>query len=386
MPEILLTKDLEYLALFSSVLILPKIFLRFRIPSGITALFIGICVSLIDPAVQNDLLFRFLSQIGITSLFLFAGLEVDFHELKQDKVYLGKYLAKFTIVLAIITVGIKNIFALNIQNAVILSLGIFTPSAGFILSSLHSYEVSPNQEYWIKSKAICKEVLSIILLFMALQGNDLKAILISLSFFIGLFIFLPFIYRIFFKFISPYAPNSEIPFLVALSLISGVISKELGAYYLVGAFAVGLIGSRFKRNIFKEGEEALFRSLSGFFSVFLPFYFFYAGLKLSIYKFDTPALMIGLSMFIIFVPLRMVLINNSFKFLFKKLKFDNYKVSLALMPTLIFGLITANILLEREEVDSAIGYGLISYTLLTSIMPAIFFNLHKRFKMKEATS
>jgi Kef-type K+ transport system membrane component KefB len=369
----LLTKDLEYLTIFSLVLILPKVLMRFKIPSGITALLIGIVLTILDPDLKLDPLFRFLSQIGITSLFLFAGLEVDLDELKQDRVYLGKYLSKFLIVLLLIAAGLVYFLELNFQNSLILSLGIFTPSAGFILTSLHSYDIDNDQEYWVKSKAISKEVLSIVLLFVALQGNNLKGLAVSAAFFIGLFFILPFIFRFFFKFISPFAPHSEIPFLVALSLISGVISKELGAYYLVGAFVVGIIGSRFKNQIFKEGEETLLRSLSGFFSVFLPFYFFYAGLKLSIYQFNLKSLFIGGIIFLLFIPIRMFLISYSLKNILKSVRIDNYKISLSLMPTLVFGLVIAGILLERGVVDSSIIYGLIFYTFIASITPAIIF-------------
>lgn len=377
-----ITQDLIYLAIFSFVLILPKLLIRFKFPTGITALILGIAFGHFSPELQDDKLFRFLSQIGITSLFLFAGLEVDFKELKEDRVYLSKYLFKFFIVLCLIATVVMYVFGINFQNSAILSLGIFTPSAGFILSSLHSYNVSEDQEYWVKSKAISKELLSVILLFVALQGDNLVSLGTSLAFFIGLFLLLPKVFQIFFKFISPYAPNSEIPFLVVLSLIAGVLAKELGTYYLVGAFIVGLVGSRFKEEIFKEGQEALFKSLSGFFSVFLPFYFFYAGLDLSISKFNFLALTSGALLFIFFVPLRIFLINYSLKSFLKDFKADKYKVSLSLMPTLIFGLVIADILLDRGEVDESIVFGLICYTLLTSLVPAIFFYLLDRYKIK----
>lgn len=376
----ILTKDLEYLVIFSLVLILPKLFQRFKFPSGITALFIGMAFTFIDPGLQNEQLFRFLSQIGITSLFLFAGLEVDFKELKQDGAYLKKYLFIFFLVLIMITALVFYLLELDIQNSFILSLGIFTPSAGFIMSSLHSFDIDEDQEYWVRSKAISKEIFAVALLFLALQGNDVKALVISLAFFISLFVLLPFLFRLFFKYISPYAPNSEIPFLVTLSLISGVVSKELGAYYLVGAFIVGLIGSRFKKDIFKEGEETLFRALSGFFSVFLPFYFFYAGLNLSIEKFTIESFGIGLVMCVLFIPLRMLVINYSLKELKVKVIGNMYKISLTLVPTLIFGLVISNILFEKNVVDEKIVFGLIWYTLLTSLLPAIFFQRLKKKK------
>lgn len=377
MTEINLTSDLEYLAIFITVLILPKILLRVRIPSGITALVIGVIFALYDPSISQESLFRFLSQIGITSLFLFAGLEVDVNELKEDKPYLLKYLSKFVVVLSMITYGFMSMMGMPFQSALIFALGIFTPSAGFIMNSLHSFNVNEDQEYWIKSKAISKEVISILLLFVALQWDSPKSMFFSLLFFGALFAFLPAIFKIFFKFISPYAPNSEIPFLVALSLISGIISKELGAYYLVGAFIVGLIGSRFKRSIFKEGEDALFRSLSGFFNVFLPFYFFYAGTKIYLSEINYSSIQYALILFVIFVPIRLLIIKTSFRFFLNEIVENTYKVSFSLMPTLIFGLVIASILRERNLLAPEYSYALIIYTLLTSLMPSIIFSLRK---------
>ena len=87
-PQISITNDLEYLALFSLVLLFPKILMRFNIPSGITALVIGVAASQLDPNLSDDKLFRFLSQIGITSLFVFAlllfVLQLDGAELADD--------------------------------------------------------------------------------------------------------------------------------------------------------------------------------------------------------------------------------------------------------------------------------------------------------------
>ncbi len=384
MFDISMTHDLEYLAVFSLVLILPKILMRFKIPSGITALMIGVILTSLDPTLRSDTLFRFLSQIGITSLFLFAGLEVEFEELKRDKIYLTKFLTKSLIILFIIAFGISKYFALPFQESFIYSLGIFTPSAGFILNSLSSFEMGGDQEYWIKSKAISKELIAIILLFFALQGGDLKSLLISSAFFVFLFLILPVLFKLFFKFVSPYAPNSEVPFLVVLSLIAGVLSKEMGAYYLVGAFVVGLVGGRFKREIFKEGEENMLHSLSSFFKTFLPFYFFYAGLGIYFNEITMEALRIGGIMILIFIPLRLLVIGSSMKFFMDKVKKDPYKISLSLMPTLIFGLVIAGILRERGGLPPVMIYALLIYTLLNSIIPSLVLTAAKPIKSSDS--
>ncbi|WP_372651488.1 cation:proton antiporter [Halobacteriovorax sp.] len=372
-----ISNDLEYLAIFTLVLILPKLLLRFRLPSGITALLIGILFTTIDPSIKDDRLFRFLSQIGITSLFLFAGLEVDFEELKSDGKYLSKYILKSLAVILIMVFGLSQFFELSYPSATILALGIFTPSAGFIMNSLHSFKMGEDQEYWVKSKAISKELLSVVLLFIALQGHDIKSMLISLAFFAGLFAFLPFIFKLYFRFISPYAPNSEIPFLVVLSLTAGVVSKELGTYYLVGAFIVGLIGSRFKHKIFKDDEKMLFSALAGFFNVFLPFYFFQAGLKISVGEVTLDSFTLGVIFIVIFVPLRIILTSSSLKYVLKEFINKPYQISLSLMPTLIFGLVAAGALRAKGEVETNLIYALIFYTLISSLLPSIFFSLKR---------
>ena len=372
--QLSITKDLEYLIIFSLVLILPKIFQRFKIPSGITALLIGVVLVDFFPGLKVNELFRFLAQIGITSLFLFAGFEVNFEELKEDKPYLVKYLSVYSAVLALVTGALYYFLELNFSNSLILSLGLFTPSAGFIITSLHAYNVDEDQEYWVKSKAISKEIISIGFLFVALQGNNLKSMIISLLFFIVMIFGLPAIFKLFFRFVSPYAKNSEVPFLVVISLISGVLAKEIGTYYLIGAFLVGLVASRFKESIFKENEESLLNSLSYFFAVFLPFYFFYAGLGLDYRNFGLNALGVGVLMLIIFVPVRMLLINGSLKSL---TGIKDYNISFSLMPTLIFGLIIANVLIERGQVDTSIIFGLLFYTFFTSLLPAIYTSFKK---------
>ncbi len=375
-----ITQDLEYLLVFTLVLIFPKVLLRFKIPSGITAISIGILMSYFDPDLQSDTLFKFLSQIGITSLFLFAGLEVEWDSLKKDQTYLSKYIGKTLSILLVISYCISHYLNLPFQESFIYSLGIFTPSAGFILTSMHSFKISENQEYWIKSKAISKELIAIVLLFLALQGSDYQKLLNSLVFFALLFILLPFVFKIFFKFVSPYAPNSKVSFLVVLALIAGVISKELGAYYLVGAFAVGVISGKFKAQIFKEGEDNMLHSLSSFFTTFLPFYFFYAGMKIIPQEVTISAFLYGLLLIALFIPLRLFVISNSMSLFMKDKKIRKSQITLSLMPTLIFGLVIAGILKDRGIISTDLIYALLVYTLINSLIPSITLAARKKIK------
>lgn len=372
-----MSTDLKYLAIFSLVLILPKLLMRLKVPSGITALALGVGIGFLEPTLSTDQLFRFLAQIGITSLFVFSGLEVDFGELKQNRTYLSKYLIKYLLILGAMSFGLKEYFDLSVANSIMLSLGIFTPSAGFIINSLHSFNMSGDLEYWVKSKAISKEVVSIFLLFFATQAGDMSSFLKSSAFFAILIFLLPYLFKLFFRFISPYAPNSEVPFLVSISLIAGVLSKELGAYYLVGAFIVGIVGAQFKKDIFKDDEEGIFKSLSSFFNVFLPFYFFAAGMKIKPDGMTLEALGMGVAMVVIFTPLRLISVGASIRYLLKDFVSRPYAVSVSLLPTLIFGLVIANLLEVKQGVPRDIVYALIIYTLITSLLPTFAFGVQK---------
>jgi Kef-type K+ transport system membrane component KefB len=373
-------QDLEYILIFSLILILPKIFLRFRIPSGVTAVIVGMVFNYLDHDLTSNQLFKFLALIGITSLFLFAGLEVDSKELKERKSYLSKYLIKFSVVIILLALLFIFTFGYSWRIGFLLALGIFTPSAGFILSSLHAYDINDKDESWIKSKAISKEIVSIAILFIVLQGSNFLNFISTIVFFFLCYLILPQIIAAFFKFIQPYAPNTETSFLVTLSLIMGVVTKELGTYYIIGAFMVGLIGNRFLTKIRTDiNEESLLNSLSSFFSVFLPFYFFHVGLSIDYTQITERVLILSLAGFFIFTPFRMFLIHYGF------FKFDNeeparnyYKVSLSLMPTLVFGLIVSKLIITEAPQYSEAGYALVVYTILTSVLPALFSTIGRK--------
>ncbi|MCR9203234.1 MAG: cation:proton antiporter [Halobacteriovoraceae bacterium] len=368
-----LSKDLEYILIFLTVLLLPKILLRFKIPSGVTALFLGLLFSFFDPTLKGNQLLTFLSQIGITSLFLFAGFEIDFKELKEERSYLTKYLLKFTVSIALLGFFLWGILDINFQSPFLLILGLMTPSAGFIISSLGAKGLPQNQEYWIKSKAISKEILSILFFFLILQSGESSNLYYTLIFIAFMVVILPKIFSLFFRFISPYAPNSEIPFLISFALASGVVAKEVGLYYLIGAFIVGITASRLKSEMtfHKKDEEQIFFSLSQFFVLFMPFYFFYTGLSLDITLFSISALFNGILFLLVFIPIRLFLIRSEIKNKNSKESFIN-NISISLLPTLIFGLVISKILLLRADISPDMIGGLIIYTILSSLLPAVF--------------
>ena len=223
------------------ILLLPKLLLRFRIPSGITAFAIGcVCVN-IDLLASDDQLILMLARLGITSLFLFAGMEINISEIKEHSKPLTKYLFKSLLIIFLSAMAFVFFFKESIQVSMIIGIAILTPSAGFILSSLGGYNFTDNQKFWIKIKAISKEIAAITVLFFALQINDPQSLGISILVLAALIYILPKIFKFFLKTIAPYAPGTEVSFLVLIAFTTGIITKKLGTHYLVGAFITGVV-------------------------------------------------------------------------------------------------------------------------------------------------
>jgi len=315
-----------------------------------------------------------LARLGITSLFLFAGMEIDINEIKQYSKPLRKYLLKSFIIISISALSFIYLLKENVQVSMIIAIAILTPSAGFILSSLGGFNFSEDQKTWIKLKAISKEISAITVLFFALQINDPKALLISILV-MGLMIYLlPKIFKFFLKTIAPYAPGTEVSFLVLIAFTTGVITNKLGTHYLVGAFITGVVAGQFKHFMDSEQSNSIFHMIEIFFGIFIPFYFFKAGMILTISMFNLNGLYIGLAFCAVFIPLRLFVVNWGVKYFIDNIHDPKKIIAISLMPNLIFGLVIVSILDTQFNTNPNILFGIIFYTLISSILPTLLFD------------
>src|SRR3546814_4907112 len=78
-----MNRELIYLLLIFGLLVIPRALQRFKIPAPITCLVFGIGAMLAWGVKTHDPVVTLLSTPGISSLFLFAGLEVDLRELRR---------------------------------------------------------------------------------------------------------------------------------------------------------------------------------------------------------------------------------------------------------------------------------------------------------------
>lgn len=367
-----LSTEIQYFILFTVLLILPKALLRYKIPSALTALALGFATTVALGWFQDDQLLLMLSRLGITSLFLFAGMEVELEELRDDAKVLLSHVAKVVALIFIIAYVTHRITDISYRPALVLALGLMTPSTGFILNSLKSLDISQEQERWIRSKAIAKELVAIALLFFVLQTESIEGFAISTSSLIAMILLLPVAFRFFLKIIAPFAPDSEVTFLVLIALLCGVITTKLGTYYLVGAFIVGMTAARFRHFIENENSHKMLYSVSFFFSFFVPFYFYKAGLTFPAEILTWKGFSIGVLFLAVILPLRYFSITSSIWLFLRESWKDKVSIAIPQLPTLIFGLVIATILREKFSVPEYLVSGLIIYTIGSSVVPWFF--------------
>lgn len=363
--------EFGFAILIVTLFVIPRILLRFGIPMALTAFGLGVATNIGFSSLGGDNVIPAFSTLGIVSLFLFAGMEVDLDAIRGSfKPILGHLVFRI-IIIVFLTFIISNIYNLAIASAVIFALAIATPSTGFILNNLESSQMPEQQKFWIKLKAISAEIVALGILLVFSQTGGTENIIGSFLIIILMIIILPFLLK---KFAQPFekiSPGSEFGFILILAVISSLITKKLGAYYIVGAFLVGMVTGRYKRNSPSAATEQILQTLRIFSAFFMPFYFFNSGLNMPSGIFSVDALKISLTLLAITIPIKIGSVVFLRRFSFTEEWKDSFTIAVSLTPTLIFGLVLAEILRTKMGLPITLYVGLVIYSLLTTILSQI---------------
>jgi Kef-type K+ transport system membrane component KefB len=304
-------------------------------------------------------------------LFLFAGLDVDFSDLKRGLgVTLGHLLLQI-VLLAVVAHLLNGVFELGWRPAMLFALAILTPSTGFILDSLAAFGLTEQQRFWVKTKAIASELVALAALFVVVQSASASNLGVS-TLALAMMIFgLPVIFQIFASRILPHAPKSEFAFLLILALVCAFVTRQLGVYYLVGAFVVGVTAVRLRERLPALASERLTIGIELFASFFIPFYFFKAGLHLQREYFAWQAVLLGLGFVLVVVPLRIITVAGFRRLVLGESWRDGVRVGMSLVPTLVFTLVLADILRERYALPPHLFGSLVVFALVNTALPGL---------------
>lgn len=376
-----LPQDILYVALLFALFVVPKVLQRWRLPSAITSLALGAAAGLGFGLFVGDTTIQLLAGFGIVSLFLFAGLEVDFDDLREGRMVLAQHVAIRVAGLAGVAWAATALFGLAWRPALLVALALLTPSTGFILDSLAAMGLKDRERFWVKSKAIATEIIALIVLFLVLQSTSLERLVIASLVLIGLIGLLPVAFRYFAMTVVPYAPKSEFAFLMMVALVAAIVTRQLGVYYLVGAFIVGIAAQRFRERLPAMASEQMLHAVEVFASVFVPFYFFNAGLHLKREDFGLDAMLVAVVFLATLVPARLLLVAGHRKLALREGSARSLRVGLSLLPTLVFTLVIAEILRDEFFVPRAVFGGLIIYTLVNTLIPGLVLRAQPEFEL-----
>lgn len=368
---------LVYLLLIFGLLVVPRWLQRFKLPAPITSLALGIGAMLLWGDRTHDPVVVLLSAIGISSLFLFAGLEVDPAELRKGFRQLATHLVIRVATLSATAWLAWRFAGLQWQAAALLALALLTPSTGFILDTLERLGLNEEERFWVTSKAIAGELLALAALFFLLQANDPVQLAASTSAMIALIVGLPLLFMALGRWVVPHAPGSEFSLLVMVGLVGAFVTFKLGVYYLVGAFVAGLAARLLQVRMPTLASPDNLHALRLFATFFVPFYFFHAGTEISREALSWQALGLGVAITVVVVPLRIAIVWLQRRALFGQRDGSNLRVSVALAPTLVFTLVLANILHARFGLPDVLFGALILYTVLNTMLPSLI--LHQPF-------
>lgn len=375
---------IRFLVLVTAIFFVPKIINRyFRIPSPITEIILGVALGVFLPRYfYLDDITSVLSTLGIITLFVYAGMEVNMDFLLKNRRFL---LENILINLSIfLLVGVILVFVFNFSFvlSLLISLALITPSASFILSSFNGE--SDSSRYWVETKALTGEVLSLLLMIILLGISSPQRLLLNLGILLILLFALPFVLKFMYRKFFSKLIGTEFSFILVIALIAAFLTEFIGVHYLIGAFIVGLISRRFISEIVEdyrythineEKGKQIMASFNMFAITFIPFYFFSVGLKLNqgIFTWNN----VTLALILLFtMSLVRILPTTLHRILRKKETFlEAFKINSRLIPTLVFTFVIAEILIkEFPSIEPFYGC-LMLYGIFSAILAMILFFL-----------
>ncbi len=368
----MISPEIQYMLLVLGLFIVPRALQRFRLPSAVTCVVIGAVLGIGFHLFHEDATIKLLATLGIVAMFLFAGLEVDFEELRRGRRILIQHVAVQLVLLAAGAVVFFYLFGLEVRAALLFALALFTPSTGFILDSLHTFGLTAEERFWVKAKAIASELLALAVLFFTIQSRDVVTLSTSAVALTAMVLLLPPVFRVFARVIAPFAPKTEFTFLVIIALLCAFITRQLGVYYLVGAFVVGLTAVRLRKDLPELSSEKLLGGVELFASFFIPFYFFKAGLHLERENFSLRSIAVAAALLVIVLPVRVLRVAVHRRLALREPWRISTRIGAAVIPTLVFTIVIAEILQERFALPPDLFGALIVFTLANTLLPGFF--------------
>ncbi len=359
-----------YLGFVFVLLVIPRALQRFRLPAPLTCVVLGIVVAKFFPQTTGDKVMPVVATLGIASLFLFAGLEVDLAELRKQVPRLSAYLLVGGLFLVGGTWIAMRFMHMAWQPAALLALGLFTPSTGFILDTLPHSGLDEVEQKQVSMNAIAAEIVALLVLFVVSQAGSARTLAVSSGILLLLIVLTPILFLALGKYVVPQAPGSEFSLLLMVAVICAVISQGLGVHYLVGAFVAGMVAGLLEDRMASLASPTNLQAVRLFSSFFVPFYFFHEGLEVPAGALVWKAVVYGLALSVVILPIRVGKDWLESRIFSRRSGKSGMRVAVALVPTLIFTLVIASMLHDMFHIGDELFGGLLVYSAIATILPS----------------
>ncbi len=369
MPEV--TREVAYLALIVGLMVIPRVLQRWRIPAPLTSFGLGMAATLLLGSFSQDATLALMASLGISSLFLFAGLEIDLDDFGRGKWPLLQHLFFRSITLTVLIFLAMQCFDYSLQVSALLSLAVLTPSTGFILDTLSTLNLTEDERYWVRMKAVSSELLALLVLFVVLQSGAVETLIWSSIALTLMIIGLPLLFIGLGRMVIPYARGSEFSLLMMVGIIAAFLTYQLGVYYLVGAFLAGFVAKLLRVRMPTLASDENLHAIRMFASFFIPFYFFYKGVGVPGGALSLEALALGTALTLVALPMRVGAVWLQRRLIKGESAAGSLRVAAALTPTLIFTLVLASILRERFHISDVLYGALLIYAGMSTMLPSL---------------
>jgi Kef-type K+ transport system membrane component KefB len=364
------SRTLVYLAMILGLLVVPRALQRFRLPAPLTCFIFGIVGAVLFKTTIDGQVLRVIATLGVASLFLLAGLEVDLVEIRRQLPRLMGHLAiRGIFLIATAWLAIRYLH-MSWQPASLLGLGLFTPSTGFILDTLPRSGLTGSEQTEVSINAIAGEITALLVLLILSHADSVQTLVVSTGALLLLVILTPLFFLALGKYVVPYAPGSEFSLLLMVGIICAVISNAVGVHVLIGAFVAGLVAGLLKTRMATLASHENLHAVRLFASFFVPFYFFHEGLEVPTGALVLKALFYGLALSIVVLPIRIGKNWVECRYFSRRTSAGGMRVAIALAPTIIFTLVIAGILHESFHINDALYGGLLVYATIATILPS----------------
>jgi Kef-type K+ transport system membrane component KefB len=148
------------------------------------------------------------------------------------------------------------------------------------------------------------------------------------------------------------------------------VSNALGVHFLVGAFVAGLVAGLLRDKMATLASGTNLQAVRLFSTFFVPFYFFKEGLEVPAGALVWRAVLYGVGLSLVALPIRIGKDWLEARYFAHRAARSGMRVAVALVPTLIFTLVVAEILHESFHISDTLFGGLLVYAAISTILPS----------------